>query len=173
MLSLTEETAMTKAEFLAALDKGWKDLQSYLHTLTPEQMIQPTDAAGWTVKDHLMHLAVWEDGMHALLQGLPRYDTMGVEKAIWEGGDFDQINAVIQQQHKDMPLDEVKRTFHDVHQRLIAQLGTLSDEALQRPYNSYQPESGRTYPVVQSLMGNTFEHYEEHMPWMDAMVKSS
>lgn len=170
---MAEETAMTKTDFLAALDKGWNDLQAYLHTLTPEQMMQPTDAAGWSVKDHLIHLAVWEDGMHALLQGLSRRDYMGIEKAVWDSGDYDQINAVIQQRYKDMPLDEVMRTFHDVHQRLVTKLGTLKDEDLERPYNSYQPESKRTDPVVQPLMGNTFEHYEEHIPWMDAIAKSS
>jgi uncharacterized protein (TIGR03083 family) len=169
---MSDTPVMTKTEFLSALDKGWKDLQAYLHTLTPEQMTQPTDAAGWTVKDHLMHLAVWEDGMHALLQGLSRRDNMGIEKAVWDSGDFDQINAIIQQRYKELPLDEVRRTFHDVHQRFVAKMNTLSDEDLQRPYNSYQPDSKRSDPVVQPLMGNTFEHYEEHIPWMDAIAMS-
>jgi uncharacterized protein (TIGR03083 family) len=170
---MSDETAMTKAEFLSALDKGWNDLRAYLETLTADQMTQPTDAAGWTVKDHLLHLAVWEDGMAALLQGLSRHDSMGVKKGVWDSGDFDQINAVIQQRHKDMPLDEAMRTLSDVHQRFVEKIGTLSEEDLQRPYNTYQPESSRSYPVMQSLMGNTFEHYEEHIPWMDAIAQSS
>jgi uncharacterized protein (TIGR03083 family) len=170
---MSDQTVMTKSEFLTALDKGWNDLRAYLETLAPDQMTQPTDTAGWTVKDHLMHLAVWEGGMYALLQGLSRREYMGVEKAVWDSGDFDQINAVIQQRHKDMPLDEVLRTFADVHQRFVGKIESLPEEDLQRPYNSYQPESSRSYPVMQSLMGNTFEHYEEHIPWIDAIAKSS
>jgi len=170
---MSDETVMTKSGFLSALDKGWNDLRAYLETLTPDQMTLPTDAAGWTVKDHLIHLAVWEDGMYALLQGLSRREYMGVEKAVWDSGDFDRINAVIQQRHKDMPLDEAMRTLADVHQRFVEKIGTLAEEDFQRPYNSYQPESSRNDPVMQPLMGNTFEHYEEHIPWMDAIAQSS
>jgi len=35
--------------------------------LSKEQQLGPKDVAGWNVRDHLTHLAVWADGVAALL----------------------------------------------------------------------------------------------------------
>src|SRR5664279_3915605 len=98
---------MTKTQLLDAIDKGWNNLHAYLSTLTYEQVTIPTDAAGWTVKDHLAHLAIWEDGIWALLEKKPRAAYMGVPDDIWTNrvpNRIDRINAVIQQRYVDMPL---------------------------------------------------------------------
>lgn len=168
---MSEQETLGKDELLARIERGWNDFQAYLNTLTDEQLTRPTDAAGWTAKDHIIHLAVWEDGMHALLQGLSRHEYMGIDAATWQTGDYDQINAVIQQRYKDMPLAEAKRTFHDVHERLIGKLRTMTDEELHLPYRHYQPESTAERPVILWLSGNTYEHYAEHQPWIDAIVR--
>ncbi|MBC7872040.1 MAG: hypothetical protein H7Y09_14435, partial [Chitinophagaceae bacterium] len=50
---------------------------------------------------------------------------------------------------------------------------TLSDADLMRPYNYYQPESAQAAPIIDRIAGNTFGHYEEHIPWMQAIVEGS
>lgn len=153
------------------MERGWEDLQAYINTLTEEQLTQPTDAAGWTVKDHLIHLAVWEDGMIALLDHKPRYERMGVPKEVWNSDDVDVINDVIYQKHKDTPLAEVQATFQQVHDRLMAKIRTLTTEDILRPDKYYNPESNSDDPVVGRIAGNTFGHYEEHKPWMEAIAQ--
>jgi uncharacterized protein (TIGR03083 family) len=169
---MTDDIQVTKAELLSRMQQGWDDFNAYLNTLTEAQLTGPTDAAGWTAKDHLMHLAVWEDGVNALLEKQSRSARMGVDDATWEGHDFDQINAVIQRQHRDKPLGEVQAAFRRAHETLVAKLQSMSDEDILRPYSYYVPGADLDRPVVWWIVGNTFSHYAEHQPWIDAIVKS-
>jgi len=162
---------ITTAELISRMQKGWDDFQAYLKTLTPEQMTQPADSAGWTVKDHVNHLATWEDGVYALLEKKPRYEQMGVDKETWDGHDTDAINAVIQKQNHDKPLDEVLKKFEDAHNRLIEKLQSMSSKDLLRPYRYYQADSTAEKPVFGWIVGNTYEHYAEHKPWIAAIVE--
>lgn len=167
---MTDTTPFSKGELLTRMERGWNDFSTYLSTLTEEQLTTPTDAAGWTAKDHVIHLAVWEDSIHALLERQSRRERMGIDEAMWERGEFDEMNAVIQQRYQHMPLAEVLKTFQAIHQRLIAKIQSMSDEDLQLPYRHYQPDSDRDAPVWHWITGNTFGHYQEHQPWIAAIV---
>jgi len=160
----------SKAELLDRIQRAWDDFNAYLNSLTGEQLTALTDAAGWTVKDHLLHLAVWEEGVYALLQRRDRAAAMGLDKETFESGDFDRMNAVIQRRYQDLPLEESLRKFHDVHQRLLENIQSLSEEDLVRPYRDYAPDSTSDRPVYAVISGNTFGHYEEHRPWIEAIV---
>ncbi|MDX2141085.1 MAG: ClbS/DfsB family four-helix bundle protein [Chloroflexota bacterium] len=162
---------VSKAHLLSLIDTSWNELQAYLNTLTPAQIDGPTDAAGWTVKDHVMHLAVWEDSINALLEGRSRAENSGVPQDVWDSHDFDAINEVIRQQFVALPYDDVQQRFQSVHETLLGKLAAMSDEDLYRPYQHYQPGDQRTDPVVNWVNGDTFEHYAEHLPWIRAIVE--
>ncbi|MAS37211.1 MAG: hypothetical protein CL610_24635 [Anaerolineaceae bacterium] len=168
---MTDESKISKSELLQKMQTGWSALQTYIRSLTEAQMTGPTDAAGWTVKDHLIHLAIWEDSMNALQAKQSRRASMGLDDETWNSRDFDRMNAVIQQNHKDMPLADVLQRHADVHQRLSDTIEALPEEDLYKPYSHYQPDSPQDRPVIGWLVGDTYEHYAEHMPWMDAIVK--
>jgi hypothetical protein len=167
-----DNTPVTTSELLRRIQNGWDAFQAYLKTLMPEQLTQPTDAAGWAAKDHIIHLAVWEDGIEALLSGQSRQARMGVDdvtwKADWHADDFFAINDGIYKRNKDKSLDEVLVTFKTVHVRLVNTVSKLSDADLMRP--SFDPVSPSTHTVMRLIAGNTFEHYEEHHPWIEAIV---
>ncbi|MBC8098629.1 MAG: hypothetical protein H7Y11_04245 [Armatimonadetes bacterium] len=46
----------------------------------------------------------------------------------------------------------------------------LTDADLMRPYQYYATDSTREDPVIRWIVGDTFEHYAEHLPWMQAIV---
>ncbi|MBZ0287364.1 MAG: DinB family protein, partial [Anaerolineae bacterium] len=127
----------SKSELMANIERGWNDLQAYITSLTPAQMTEPTDAAGWTVKDHLMHLAVWEGGMVELLHRRPRWEYMGLPPESAGNRDFDAMNAVIQKAHKNKSLDEVLAALRTAHQQMLDTLQPLTDADLQRSYSDY------------------------------------
>lgn len=162
---------LSKDELLPAIDAGWNKLNAYIDSLTEEQITQPTDAAGWTVKDHLIHLAIWEDSINALLDKESRAERMGVDQATWDGRDINAINAVIQQKNKDLPLEEVRQKLHDVHEMLLGKLQRLYDWDMQRPFRVYQPGATHDKRVMDWIVGDTFAHYAQHMPWMQAIVE--
>ena len=146
--------------------------KTFREQYTPAQLITPTDAAGWTAKDHIIHLAVWEDGMYAVLDKTSHSEQMGFDSALWGRG-YDVINDMIWKQHRDKSLEDVLMKFEKVHLRLISKVETLSDEDLALPYSHYQPVSDREYPVIGYIVGNTYEHYAEHQEWIEAIITKS
>jgi hypothetical protein len=167
---MTDTTPFSKTELLTRIERGWNEFNIYLNTLTEAQLTTPTDAAGWTAKDHITHLAVWEDGIHGLLGKQPRWENMGIDEALWLRGDYDEMNAVIQQRHKDISAADARKMLHDSHQRLVGKVQSMTEEALTLPYKHYQPNSDLESPVWHRIVGNTFGHFEEHQPWIAAIV---
>jgi hypothetical protein len=161
---------LSKAELLAKIQQAWDDLHRYLNTLTEAQQTQPADPAGWTVKDHVIHLAVWEDGTNALLRGESRREQMGVDEATWLTQEYDKINDVIYQTHHAKPLSEVMQTLNDVHKQMLEKLESMSDEDIVRPHSFYQKGSTNERPIIAWISGSTHEHYAEHLPWIVAII---
>lgn len=159
-----------KTELIEKIEKGWESFHAYLRTLKPEQLTIPTDTAGWTAKDHLAHLAVWEDGIFAMLNGRSRNEAMNVDATTWATRDFDKINAVIQHDYQGKSLEEVMTFFNDAHSRLFEKVKSMSEDELYQPYNTFTPESPNTDPVINWITGDTYEHYAEHQPWIKAIV---
>ena len=85
-----------KPKLLAAMQTGWDESQCLPRLARAStQLTQPTDAGGWTVKDHVIHLAMWEGSMNAFCCRSSARDTWALTIPTWESGDIDAINAVI------------------------------------------------------------------------------
>lgn len=170
---MTDSRPQGKTDLLAHLNAGWDDLHARLSQLTEAQLITPNPQDGWAIKDHLSHLATWELGMAALLQKEPRFPAMGLDEKLvhQEGIDFNVLNDYIFQQHRHKSLTEIQQYLQNAHEALLAALDELADEDLTRPYTFYQPhEPGEDNgnPIIGWIIGNTYEHYAEHWPWIEA-----
>ena len=116
---------LTRDELLREIDASWGELQTFLASLTEDQLTRPTDAAGWTAKDHVIHLAVWESANLASLEGKSKRETLEIPQEIWDQDD-DPINAVIQQRYRDMPLAEVMQTLNRNHERILKKITAMT-----------------------------------------------
>lgn len=173
---MTERQVTTKAELLADIEHAWAVLNAALDRLTPTQMTAFRDAQGWTAKDHLSHLTAWERSMVFFLQGQPRHAGLGVDEALYLKGDDDDINAVIHQQRKDLPLADALGQFRDTHQQLMKLLQPLTDADLLKPYRHYLPdEPGEEDgpPAINLIYGNSADHFTEHLAWIEALVNKA
>lgn len=160
---------LSKVELLAKIQDTWNTLIAFLDGLTAEQRAQPTDAAGWTVKDHAIHLSLWEDNLIALLEGRSRVADFDVPQATWDEGS-DAINALLQPRHRDRAWDDVRQAMNASHRRVLDKVGVMTEAELMLPYEHYQPGMHREGPILWWINGNTWEHYPEHMEWMRAIV---
>jgi hypothetical protein len=172
MIIMTQsENALTRENLMNEIETSWNELQTYLASLTEEQFTRPTDAAGWTVKDHVIHIAVWEHANLAMLEGKSKREVLEITPEVWEQDD-DPINAVLQQRHCDMPLTEVMQTLNQNHERILNKLNTMTKADFQRPYSHYQPQSNQQRPIIDFVMWDTASHYRDHTGWIKAIVGS-
>lgn len=104
-------------------------LEAALDRLGPEQLAGSADAQGWTVKDHLTHLAAWERSMTYLLRGRPRHEGLGVPEETYQRGDVDATNAAIYARAKDRAPDDALADFRDAHRELLAAQSSRSAAA--------------------------------------------
>lgn len=168
---MADETPFSKAELLRRMRAGWDEFSAYLDSLSEDQMTVPVDAVGWTAKDHVISLAVWESGVCALLEGRSQREGMGFDQAAWADiHNDDQINAAIWQRHQATSLAEALRMLQAAHDRLVSIVESLTEEDLLKPYRAYDQDSDADGPVYSWIIGNCFGHYAEHRPWIEAIV---
>ena len=162
----------TTADLLTLIDAGWQTFEQAVNRLSTEQLTQIHDQNGWSVKDHLAHVRAWEQSLLALLEGRDRNVAIGVDSAA--NLDIEAINALIQQQSQQQPLEEVLLTLRQSHAQVVAAVERLSDADLFKPYSAYQPTvPERSEPVIGWIIGNTYEHYAEHTEWIKALVQEA
>ena len=158
---------------IAPIEEGWAELNGLVDSLGPLGLTI-TAPDGWAVKDHLVHIAAWEHSLLALLDGSDRRSAMGVPGVEEE---TDAVNAAVWALHRDKTPEQALSYFRNAHAALMRLLDSMSDAELQLPYNHYQPNDPRSEsdnrPVVDWVAGNTYDHYAEHIEWINQLVEKS
>jgi hypothetical protein len=159
-----------KSDLLGRVERSWEELDQLVGALSDDQLSRP-GPDGWAIKDHLAHLAAWELSLVGLLEGRDRVAAMGLPSADYH--DVDQLNAEVLALHRRLGAAEARALLDDANDRVRAALGRLSDEDLQRPYAHYQAhenEAQGKQPVIGWVVGNTYEHVEEHRQIIAGLV---
>lgn len=155
------------------IEKRWAELVALVDRLGPSGLEQK-GSGQWAVKDHLVHIAAWELSLLGLIDGEDRRAAMGVAGA---PEDTDALNEAVWLAHRHESAEEALAFSRESHARLIRRLGTMTDSDLRRSYNHYQPndprDPGDDRPVVEWVAGNTYEHYAEHIGYIDQIARDS
>ncbi len=88
---MPDPTITTKAELMGATKAAWETLSGFLDGLRDQQITGLLDREGWSVKDHLTHIARWEASVAVLFRGRPRHEGLGVDASLYAAADFDAI----------------------------------------------------------------------------------
>jgi uncharacterized protein DUF1706 len=155
------------------VEKAWSELSALVGGLEPSAL-ERKGTGQWAVKDHLVHIAAWELSLLALLDGEDMRTAMGVPGV---AEDLDSINEAIWLAHRDESAQQVLAFCRESHAKLMGRLGAMTDSDLRRSYNHYQPndprDPGDDRPVVEWVAGDTYEHYAEHIRYIDQIVSDS
>ena len=164
-------TPRSKSQLFQTVYATHADLEHVLNRLTEAQLTIP-GADGWTIKDHLVHVTAWEQGLIALLQNKPRYAAMGLSRDEWSTLDADGANALIFERNQNRSLAEVRAAFYDSYRQLLDALDRLDEADWSKTYSQYDPnereESQRT--VLDLIAGNSYGHYAEHGEWIGKLI---
>lgn len=161
-----------KDELLRLIQASRTALEETLNGLSEAQVTAP-GPEGWSVKDHLAHLATWELGIAELLRRRNRFAAMQVEEAVMQGKSEDEVNALIYKNHMDLPLPQILEKFRTAHQEMIQAIEALPEAELFQPYDSFVPEqwrAGRQDPIIGSIIGNTYDHFDEHRGYIEKLT---
>lgn len=156
---------------ISRIDAAWKELSLLVKKLGPDGLMAKA-ADGWAVKDHLAHIGAWEHSLRGLIEGQDREVAMGLHEPVEEG--TDAVNDAVFKLHQYETGEEALKYFGDSHAQLMAALGKLTDADLQKPYSHYQPsDPEEKRPVKGWVAGNTYEHYAEHIDWINQLLSKS
>ena len=150
----------TAATTLTNFDDAWDRLEQTVKGLDEHQLTGVRDPAGWAAKDHLIHLAKWEQALLASVDGIPRHQALGTDPATDGSEDWDGINAQIFRATRDRALDDVLETLRATHTTTRARLAA----AVKR-----SEPSGAAAALLKDVPGYT-EHYDQHRGWILALV---
>lgn len=172
MSDLPSSKAAFQTEVLQARARLW----TFINKLKPEQFTAHRDPAGWTIRDHLYHLAMWEWGIVALLRHEGRWEAMGLDVGFVRSSDIDVINEKLRQGGQRLSTQETLDLLRRVQDDFDRVIDSLTDEDILKPYNEYtteQRDETDKRPILLWLVGDSSRHYEEHLPWMAALVAPS
>jgi hypothetical protein len=120
----------SKEDLLAAIDKERGALETFLETLTPEQMIDPGVVGHWSVKDVMAHLVEWEQMCLGWYRAGLRDEIPPLPAPGFKWNQTPQLNQQIYEKHRDRPLDEVLDHFQASHREILGVIQGLSNEEL-------------------------------------------
>ena len=162
----------TKTRELLADNTAVWTVFNQLSNRTPEQqMTSSKDSQGWAAKDHIFHLAAWENSVVFFLEGKPRYEGLQIKKELYSTEVYDDINAAIFQQNKDKSILDAVLQLGQTHEKLLKIIDTLNDDDLQKTYQQYLPdERGNNRLVFEVIYSNTVAHFEEHKKYIEELI---
>lgn len=173
-MTLHRERVGTNAidELLSHMNEARGELEAFVAGVPPEELVGPRKN-GWTVKDHLFHLATWDLYLIAVLDREPRVPALGLDHD--PRAPFDEVNNIFFERGKDLPLNQVLGMFRGNRARIIEQVRGLAESDLTRPAADFQsadpaPPSGTLEHWIVSI---TAEHDREHHEWMREILLST
>jgi hypothetical protein len=143
-------TPETAVETLAKFDRTWAELDEMVQRLGEPALTEVRDPAGWSAKDHLMHVAQWEQALLAKVDGRPRHEALGIDAATDGTGDDDTINAAIFAATRHRSLKDVLRALRETHAATRARLGAAV--------------------TLLSEVPGYADHYDQHHGWIRELV---
>lgn len=143
-----------KDELIRSVRENWQRWEMLLDQVSDEQLVRPGMCGEWSIKDIIAHITWHVREMLGLLQSRV---LAGSEMWMWP---LDLRNQAIFEQHRDLPLEQVRAEATEAHRTLLEELEKLSEEDLHDPARfADMPADWRPWII---LAENTYAHYHEH-----------
>lgn len=161
-------TTMTStAAFIEQTASDWDTWSALVDSLSDERKHDPGAVGFWSVKDAIAHIAVYEawtlKWLEPALEGNPAvFDDVDDTREF----DFDAQNAVFYEQSKDRSLEDIQTEAAVVHERLMAALHRLPENAHEILVADFSREAGALFregtTILAAIDGNAAGHYRHH-----------
>jgi hypothetical protein len=153
-----EENNMDKAQGLHEIRSGRAELKELLARVEPGQMdMEKVLYENWSVKDLLAHLGFWERRAATILKALQA----GQPVPPLGEGSMDDVNARNFAANHFKMLADVRAEEEAAYQELLALTESAPENDL---FDPQRFEWTRGQPFFDWIEGNSYGHYQEHLP---------
>ena len=157
----------TKGQLLKDIRTERKKLENALKGLPDAAMVKAPAAGEWSVKDILAHIAFWEQfflqryraGLRGEKQVMPEWSKSGV---------LDDINKEVYERNLKRTLSDVKKEFHTSYKLIFDAVEQIPEEDM---FASSKYDWTGKNTLADYIVGNTSEHYAEHLATIEAIKK--
>jgi hypothetical protein len=156
-------TPDTAAATLARFDHAWEALDKTVKSLNRHALTEIRDPAGWAAKDHLMHVALWEQALLARTDSRPRHEVLGLDASTEGSQDWDTLNAAIFARTRNQGVADVLRTLQETHDTTRARLLTI----VRGGAAAQSTDSARA--LLEGLP-DYIDHNDQHRGWIETLV---
>jgi hypothetical protein len=153
---------ISKENFLTEIRLTYAEWQALISQIKPQEMNEPLQPGGWTLKDVIAHIS-WHE--REMLEVIRSRALVGSE--LWELP-TDERNAVIYEIYRPQPIHLVLVEATKTHADLVPALETLSDDELNDA--SHFVDMPPDWIPGELIASNTSEHYREHTPEVQAWL---
>jgi hypothetical protein len=113
--------------------------------------------SGWTTKDVLAHLSEWQQMALGWYRTGLKSETPALPAPGYNWRQIPELNQMIYQKHKDVPLKDVLKNFKQSHQETLALLEQLSEtELFEKAHFSWTNQNN----LATYLISVTSSHYK-------------
>ena len=153
---------MDTVTFSSALQQKRAAWEALLAQLDEQRMLQSGIEGTWSVKDLIAHISWYEREM------VPVIRLRVFTGSEWWELPVDARNEMIYQQSRQRPLQEIVEEGQRSYTELLEAVQSLNDEDLNNPHRFRDmPEDWVPWQI---FAGNSFEHYQEHLPTLHKWV---
>ena len=154
---------MNMHTLIAAIIRERAPLDALLEQLAAQGLLTTPAPDGWTPAVHLAHITLWEallvGWLRLAAQGVPPAPSINAVVAL-----MDEVNARCLLDNRDRPVAEIRAAAARVHQELLDTLRALPNEEEDPAWHLWRDARAPWTLIV----GNTTEHYEEHVSYLTA-----
>ena len=161
--------SITKDQLLDQIAREHATFAGSFAHLSDAQMTEPSVQDDWSIKDILAHISFWHRRLSYLIECGLRGEPFARLRNEGEDGDaaIDRVNAENEAANKHRPLAEVRAEYAQAYELALASLARLTDDDLGDDSRLSTFLGGS---LLQLIAGDTYEHYEEHLPAIQAWV---
>lgn len=154
----------SKEELFVKIEDGFRELIQVSETLDAALLAASTGEGEWSVKDHLAHIAVWEEVLLRFhIGGEPFESVVGVPGARYRVTSYDALNEHLHERDKALTPGEVMTRLKAGHEAVMDALRRMTEAELAQPRAWLDTPEAPSGPLAQYVAWNTHEHYAEHL----------
>jgi hypothetical protein len=134
-------------------------LEALVGKHSENEMLIPQGENGWSVKDHIAHIVIWEKRLVEWLNFVERGEVPQQLPPGMTWDDLDRWNEQTFEENRERELNEVLADFNHIADEVLQVVGAIPDDLLMRA-DSLAWRSGS--PLWEMVAANTYWHYPEH-----------